>query len=144
MTTNGYPKNFFQTNQMVMKFSGVWHPEKEYFIIFRWIYYLYCIGLHSFGVFFYVCEILQFSETLKSPRKLVAHVGMLGTHFMGTFKIGVLVLRRKEIEEVMKKLHNEKYYYGVFGKYHPGKVMLQQKRESSLVAILVSLLYLLT
>lgn len=135
---SGYPRNFFAINEIIMIVSGVWYPDIKFPKCRKYLYFMYCSVFHLFGATFFVCEVLRLSETLQSPKKLVAHIGMLLTHCMGIFKAGILVLRRKQIEKVMKQLHDCQYYYGTFGKCNPGQIMLREKKISSMVAVGVS------
>lgn len=134
----GYPENFFEINNIILIISGMYQPDETRSIYFKSVYICYCFILHSTGAIFFLCEVIQFSETLKSPRKLVAHIGMLGTHLIGILKVGILFVCRKRIRKVMDQLQDNRFYYDRIDKCDPSEIMLKEKRITSLLAVGVS------
>lgn len=134
----GYPQNFFEINNIILIISGMYQPEETCLTYFKLIYIGYCFVLYSMGAIFFLCEVIQLSETLKSSRKLVAHIGMLGTHLIGILKVGILFVCRKRIRKVMDNLQDKRYYYNIFDGCDPSRIMLREKKITSLLAIGVS------
>nr|XP_023021624.1 uncharacterized protein LOC111509994 [Leptinotarsa decemlineata] len=137
----GYPSNFFYTNEVIRKISGIWLPGNKHRFILRVLYFLYVSFLYGTGLALFICEFLIFHETVKGISKFVSHIGMLFTHVVGILKMSILIFGRKKIQRIMNVLQDENYFYPPLGDSQPGSWVVKEKLMSSGFSILVFVLY---
>ncbi|KAG5879516.1 hypothetical protein JTB14_019117 [Gonioctena quinquepunctata] len=133
----GYPSNFFHTNEVIRKISGIWLPGKEYPISLRVLYFFYVFFLYGTGFAFFICEFLIFHDTITGISKFVSHIGMLFTHVVGILKMSILIFGRKKIQVIMNTLQDENYHYPKSKNSDPGLRFFEEKFVSSGFSILV-------
>lgn len=93
------------------------------------------------GVSFIFLEVLVLRRTISKISELLSLIGILLTHIVGLFKLGILTFGRNKIKKLMDVLQDPKYQYEPIDNFKPDRVFLKEKKINSVICITVNHFY---
>nr|ALR72558.1 odorant receptor OR13 [Colaphellus bowringi] len=125
----GYPKNFFEANDVVKRISGIMLLQgKEDNIFFKWYQIIYIIFVYSSTVVFTVGQYIMTKNSVNKISNLVSSLGVLLTTHVGHFKFWLLLSKKKELENLKNDIEGENYQYATIGNSNPGLLLTNEKK----------------
>lgn len=128
--------DYFDTNINILKWAGVWIPEKNAPQSVRIWYYIY----NSFWIFYSVIiftpsEFIVLNTTIKSLNDLMKNLNMSMTHFLATIKVIIWFRKRNAIINIIEVLRNASAAYEPINDFQPDEITKIDKKRKNITTV---------